>query len=106
MTFKRLKISTLLLATLLGTIQNVQASCFEKCDQGSAAPVNTSNYQNGVNNFQDSGNQNLKGNFKNTVMGDVNVNVGHKNLSIGDVGRDSRINNSISATVIVGDLNK
>ena len=43
-------------------------------------------------------------NVKNTIFGDVSIRIGHEGLEIREVGSNSTIDNSITTSIILGDL--
>ncbi len=97
-----MKTITALIIALLLLPATSRAICLKDC---------TSTAQRTESDRFDSGDYREKshntGNVRNSVMGDMNVNVGHKrlNLNIGS-GSNNTVDASINSTIILGDMKK
>lgn len=97
------------IALILGWVGVSNAGCFSNCE----APKNTNPQAARIMQSQktstktDSHNRgkshNATGN-NNTMMGDMSIHIGHNNMTFGSVEKDSRVNNSISSSIVLGDV--
>ncbi|MFH1874954.1 MAG: hypothetical protein ABH859_07210 [Pseudomonadota bacterium] len=109
MKLKTLQILSVTTLALLNPIY-AQAMCVENCEAQAARPAiidygSFNQAQAGQMNFRE--NSHNMGDVKNSVLGDMHIQVGHEKIDIRTESNsnNNQIDTSINSTIILGDMN-
>ncbi len=102
-----------LTALLLGWASASNAGCFSNCEAPKKtnpqatkimqSQTSTTTSTQNKDSYNRSKSHNANGN-DNTMMGDMSIHVGHNSMTIGSVEKNSKVDNSISSSIILGDV--
>lgn len=95
-------------AMILATLaSDAHSLCVKDCEMKGVRPrFDTFTANSGMSPYRERSHN--TGDVKNSVMGDVNIKVGHEklNINIDSKGDDHMVDASINSTIILGDMSK